>query len=80
VGLTSMDQIKNAMEVNYFGPLRLIKALLPSLKKKRGRIVNVSSIAGRFSTIGYGPYAGIDHPPRRKRKEGRGMNDAQRYI
>lgn len=32
-------------EVNFHGPLRLIRALLPALKKRGGKIINISSTA-----------------------------------
>jgi len=38
---------RNEMELNYFGVLRVTRALLPSfIARKRGQIVNVSSILG----------------------------------
>jgi len=57
VELSTESQIRRNMEVNYFGAIATIKALLPMIKKARGRIVNISSAAGRFSTFAFGPYA-----------------------
>ena len=47
-----IDKIKETMETNVYGPLRLCKALVPIMHKNNfGRIVNVSSGAGAFSRI-----------------------------
>ncbi len=45
------------MEVNYFGTVYMTKEVLPAmLKKGSGYIVNISSLAGVFSVIGYSAY------------------------
>ncbi len=50
------EQIAHQFETNVYGPVRLIQAVLPQMRERhRGRIVNVSSAAGRFST----PFLGI---------------------
>jgi dehydrogenase/reductase SDR family protein 7B len=44
---TTIDVERYIMEVNYFGPVALTKALLPSMmSQKSGHIVNVSSVQG----------------------------------
>ena len=44
----SMDFAKNLMETNYFGALRMIQKVIPSMRSRRsGAIINVSSMAGR---------------------------------
>ena len=44
----SMDFAKNLMETNYFGSLRMIQKVIPSMRSRRsGAIINVSSQAGR---------------------------------
>jgi NAD(P)-dependent dehydrogenase (short-subunit alcohol dehydrogenase family) len=42
-------------------PMRLVRLALPSLREQRGRVVNVSSIAGRVSTPFAGHYTGAKH-------------------
>lgn len=46
------------MDTNYFGPLRLVQALLPQLQASRNAgIINVSSIAGLSNFRVLGPYS-----------------------
>ncbi|QYA25811.1 SDR family oxidoreductase [Gramella sp. MT6] len=49
-------EIKKAFETNYFGPLNMIKHVLPIMRdQKSGLIINVTSIAGYMGL----PYRGI---------------------
>ena len=44
------DELAQVMDVNVRGPWRVIKAVLPTMRRQReGLILNVSSVAGRFS-------------------------------
>jgi NAD(P)-dependent dehydrogenase (short-subunit alcohol dehydrogenase family) len=53
-----LDVFREVMETNYFGPLRCIKAVLPSMRERRhGCIVNVTSIAGRIALPPQAAYA-----------------------
>jgi 3-dehydrosphinganine reductase len=45
------------MAVNYFGPMRLVRACLPHFRAQgAGRIVNVTSMLGFMGTFGYSAY------------------------
>lgn len=53
----SLDALRRQFETNVFGGLRLSQLALPAMRRAgRGRIVNVSSVAGRVSSIGGGAY------------------------
>lgn len=53
---TPDGEIRNAFEINYFGPLNVIKAVLPHMRSANGGlIINVTSIAGYMGL----PYRGI---------------------
>ena len=42
---------RNIMDVNFFGPLMMTKALLPSMiRRKAGKIVCVTSVAGKYGS------------------------------
>lgn len=45
----SEEQIRYQMEVNFIGSTLLIKDFLPFLRKAKGKIINISSVMGRFS-------------------------------
>lgn len=55
----SDEQTQQAFDVNVFGVLRMIRAVVPQMRQQgRGRIINISSIAGKLSTPGNGTYSG----------------------
>jgi NAD(P)-dependent dehydrogenase (short-subunit alcohol dehydrogenase family) len=48
---------RRQLEINVIGPVAITQALLPALLSARGRIVNISSISGRFAIPLTAPYA-----------------------
>lgn len=53
---TPMHQVRDLFDVNVFAPLALAKLVLPDMRRRRrGRIVNVSSVVGRITT----PFGGL---------------------
>lgn len=56
--LTPEDEHRRMFETNYFGAVRCIQAVLPSMRQRRhGAIVNVTSMAGRWATPNQIPYS-----------------------
>lgn len=51
-----LDAMRGMFDVNVFGPVAVTRAFLPLVRRARGRIVNVSSGAGKVSTPLLGPY------------------------
>ncbi|KAG9292421.1 hypothetical protein G9A89_015291 [Geosiphon pyriformis] len=72
---TSTEQIEKTMEANFMGPIRMIKALLPSLRQNikynlhkpaknqdiSPRIVNITSVLGRTTVPFYGAFSASNH-------------------
>ena len=53
-----LDDFRRQYETNVFGVVRMIQAALPSMRERRsGRIINMSSIAGKVASPLMGPYA-----------------------
>jgi NAD(P)-dependent dehydrogenase (short-subunit alcohol dehydrogenase family) len=53
----SREQWRAVMDVNLLGTVAITAALLPSLFRSRGRVVNISSGGGRVAFPLFGPYA-----------------------
>ena len=52
-----MEDLRTQLEINVIGVARVTQAFLPLLRKARGRIVNISSIAGRNALPLMAPYS-----------------------
>jgi NAD(P)-dependent dehydrogenase (short-subunit alcohol dehydrogenase family) len=54
----TVDEIRREFETNVFGYIRMAQLVLPGMRRAgKGRIVNVSSVAGRVTMPGAGAYA-----------------------
>jgi NAD(P)-dependent dehydrogenase (short-subunit alcohol dehydrogenase family) len=59
---TTIDEARRQMETNFFGALRTMLRILPSMRSRgRGHIVNVSSISGVIGMPFAGAYAASKH-------------------
>jgi NAD(P)-dependent dehydrogenase (short-subunit alcohol dehydrogenase family) len=61
IELSDVDEARRLFEVNVFGVMRVTQAFLPRLRASHGRIVNMSSVAGRFTFPFGGVYAASKH-------------------
>ncbi len=59
--VVSGEELRQQFEVNVFAQLALTQAVLPALRRARGRIVLVSSIGGRVALAFTAPYAASKH-------------------
>ncbi|MGH9734600.1 MAG: SDR family oxidoreductase [Candidatus Acidiferrales bacterium] len=58
----SIDDLLKVYDTNVFGLLRATKRVLPEMRRRRrGRIVNMSSIAGKVASPILGPYSSSKH-------------------
>ncbi len=54
---TSIDEYQNVMDVNLYGVIRGVQAVLPHMRERgSGCIINVSSIAGVIAALAQSPY------------------------
>lgn len=59
---TSIAEATKVFDVNVFGPLRMIRAVLPSMRSERsGLIINISSVLGFLPAPFMGIYASTKH-------------------
>ena len=56
-----IEELRKQLEVNVVGQVAVTKALLPALRRAKGRIVNMGSANGRFAPPYLGPYAASKH-------------------
>lgn len=58
-----LDLIRQNFETNIFGALNLSQKFIRKFvdEKRAGKIVFISSVAGLFSTLGFGPYSATKH-------------------
>jgi NAD(P)-dependent dehydrogenase (short-subunit alcohol dehydrogenase family) len=53
----SAEQLREQMEINFFAPAEMTRAVLPAMRaRKSGHILQLTSIGGRVSIGGFGPY------------------------
>lgn len=58
----SVEQARFQMETNYFSAIRVMQAVLPSMRKAgSGLIINTSSLVGRMSPPFFGTYTATKH-------------------
>lgn len=54
---TTIAAYADVINVNLYGTLRCLQAVLPSMRERRsGTIVNISSVVGRFAALAQAPY------------------------
>lgn len=59
--LVPLDELRRQLEVNVVGQIAVLQALLPALRRARGRVVLMGSIGGRSALPFLGPYAASKH-------------------
>jgi NAD(P)-dependent dehydrogenase (short-subunit alcohol dehydrogenase family) len=52
-----IDQLRHQLEINLIGQVAVTQALVPALRRGRGRVINVSSIGGRMALPLMGAYS-----------------------
>jgi NAD(P)-dependent dehydrogenase (short-subunit alcohol dehydrogenase family) len=56
-----LDELRRQLEVNVVGQVAVLQALLPALRRARGRAVLMGSVGGRSALPFLGPYAASKH-------------------
>ena len=59
--LVPLPELRRQLEVNVVGHVAVMQAVLPALRRSRGRIVLVSSVGGRVATPFLAPYQASKH-------------------
>ena len=61
VEVVPISEWRRQFEVNVFGHIAVTQALLPALRRGKGRVVTISSVNGKVAMAGYGTYAAAKH-------------------
>ena len=59
--LVPLAELRRQLEVNVVGQVAVLQAMLPALRRARGRVVLMGSIGGRSALPFLGPYAASKH-------------------
>jgi NAD(P)-dependent dehydrogenase (short-subunit alcohol dehydrogenase family) len=59
--LVPLDELRRQLEVNVVAQVAVLQAVLPALRRGRGRVVLMGSIGGRSALPFLGPYAASKH-------------------
>ena len=59
--LVPLEELRRQLEVNVVGQVAVLQAVLPALRRARGRVVLMGSIGGRSALPFLGPYAASKH-------------------
>ncbi|MFZ5832079.1 MAG: SDR family oxidoreductase [Planctomycetota bacterium] len=61
IELVPIEEFRRQMEVNVVGQVAVTQAMIPLLRRARGRVVNIGSANGAISPPFLGPYAASKH-------------------
>lgn len=61
VAETDESELDYVFDVNVYGPYRVVKSFAPLIVQSKGRIINISSMAGIRSSMAYGVYGMSKH-------------------
>ena len=61
IEFVEINRFRNQFDVNVFGLLEVTQKFMPLLRESEGRIINISSIAGKTVTPLLGPYCASKH-------------------